>query len=587
MANPSHIYNAPGTYTVTLTVTDGDGLTDTDTATVWVVGTPPVAEANGPYGGNAGQEIAFSSAGTFDPDGTIVSYIWDWGDSSPFPGVIPNPKHTYSAAGIYVVTLTVTDNDGATATDTATVFLTGNPRAEANGPYTGYVGQLIAFSSAGTYDYDGTIDSYIWDWGDSSPFPGVIANPGHVYTTAGTKSVMLTVTDNDGNIAKDVTSVYVLTPPHAEANGPYHANPGESITFSSTGSSFPASCTWDWGDGSHPGAGNSPVHTYGSPGKQVVTLTVTDIIGGTATDTADVFVNAPPLALANGPYAGKVNELISFTSAGSADPDGTIDMYVWDWGDSSRFPGVIPNPGHRYVNPGTYTVSLTITDNDGLTATDTATVVVTEKAGAKPHAEANGPYSGKAGQEITFSSAGSSDPDGTIASYLWNWGDSTPAGVTQNPGHRYGSPGTYTVSLTVTDNDSLIGVDTAVVYVTSNSPGNPNAEANGPYSGDVGELISFSSAGSADPDGSLVSYVWDWGDSTVPGRVPNPGHRYTTPGMYTVTLTVTDNDGLIGVDTATVNVNIPPPPVPEFPSAYIPAMMIGGLLLLIWRIRKK
>jgi glucose/arabinose dehydrogenase len=86
----------------------------------------------------------------------------------------------------------------------------------------------------------------------------------------------------------------------------------------------------------------------------------------------------------------------------------------------------------------------------------------------------------------------------------------------------------------------------------SNVP--PTAEANGPYSGGAGGRILFSSAGSTDSDGSIVSYSWNFGDGTPPSSQPNPRHNYSSPGTYTATLTVTDDDGATGTDTAQVTV---------------------------------
>ncbi|MCW8997231.1 MAG: PKD domain-containing protein, partial [Kangiellaceae bacterium] len=111
-----------GNYTVTLTVTDNDGATDSATASVSVtepVNQPPTANANGPYIGTTNSAISFSSAGSTDSDGNIASYAWDFGDGNTSSSA--NPSHAYPLAGSYVVTLTVTDNDGATASTTATV----------------------------------------------------------------------------------------------------------------------------------------------------------------------------------------------------------------------------------------------------------------------------------------------------------------------------------------------------------------------------------------------------------------------------------------------------------------------------------
>jgi PKD repeat protein len=100
-----------------------------------------------------------------------------------------------------------------------------------------------------------------------------------------------------------------------------------------------------------------------------------------------------------------------------------------------------------------------------------------------------------------------------------------------------------------------LGVTVVQLNIPSNQP--PHAEANGPYEANPGQTITFSSAGSMDPDGSIVSYDWNWGDGTAQGSGAGPTHAYSTSGMKTVTLTVTDNGGATGTDTATVTIRTP------------------------------
>lgn len=171
-----------------------------------------------------------------------------------------------------------------------------------------------------------------------------------------------------------------------------------------------------------------------------------------------------------------------------------------------------------------------------------------------PIAEANGPYSGTVGGAIAFSSAGSRDPDGSIASYSWAFGDGTTS-TQANPSKSFASAGTFTATLTVTDNQGATGVDQASVTVTGGGGGNqaPVAEANGPYSGTAGSPISFSSAGSTDPDGSIASYAWSFSDGTTSTQA-NPSKSFASAGSYSATLTVTDNLGATALDQATVTV---------------------------------
>jgi PKD repeat protein len=207
-----------------------------DTVTVGSGGAnqAPNAEANGPYNGPANTAIAFTAAGSSDPDGTIATYSWTFGDGGTATGV--TPSHTYTAAGTYTATLTVTDNQGATDTDQATVTVTpagGNqpPVAEANGPYSGTPGTPITFSATGSSDPDGTIASYDWTFGDGGSAPGATAS--HTYGAGGVYAAVLTVTDNQGATDTDQATVTVTgggqTTPFTWAGSFGAVTPADSI----------------------------------------------------------------------------------------------------------------------------------------------------------------------------------------------------------------------------------------------------------------------------------------------------------------------------------------------------------------------
>ena len=143
------------------------------------------------------------------------------------------------------------------------------------------------------------------------------------------------------------------------------------------------------------------------------------------------------------------------------------------------------------------------------------------------------------GLACTASAAGSGDPDGTISSYSWNFGDGTPAASGATASHTYGAAGTYTVTLTVTDNAGA----TATATTTVNVQRAPTAAFIATC--DV-SACSFDAAASSDPDGTIASYSWNFGDGTPAGSGATASHTYATPGDYTVTLTVTDDDGATG-----------------------------------------
>ncbi len=147
---------------MTLTVTDDGGLFDTTTTTAVITdvpNTPPVADANGPYSALAGETITFDGSGSFDLDGTIVSYDWDFGDGSTGTGVAPT--HAYTEAGMFTVTLTVTDDGDLTDTTTATAIITeipNTPPVATDDDYTIDEDTTLSVAAPGVLDNDTDAD---------------------------------------------------------------------------------------------------------------------------------------------------------------------------------------------------------------------------------------------------------------------------------------------------------------------------------------------------------------------------------------------------------------------------------------------
>ncbi len=164
---------------------------------------------------------------------------------------------------------------------------------------------------------------------------------------------------------------------------------------------------------------------------------------------------------------------------------------------------------------------------------------------------------------VKLSGAGSSDTDGTIAGYSWNYGDNTTLGTGATPTHTYTNAGTYTVTLTVTDDKGATDTATRQVTVTAAANVKPTAVIGTP---DITDLtVKLSGAGSSDTDGTIAGYSWNYGDNTTLGTGATPTHTYTNAGTYTVTLTVTDDKG--ATDTATRR--SPSPPANVKPTAVI------------------
>jgi len=169
-----------------------------------------------------------------------------------------------------------------------------------------------------------------------------------------------------------------------------------------------------------------------------------------------------------------------------------------------------------------------------------------------PLANAGGPYSGAAGTAVSFSGASSSDPQGQVLTYAWNFGDNT-TGAGVSPSHTYSGTGIYTVSLTVTDTSALSATASSKATIL----GPPVANAGGPYAGTTGTTVNFSGTTSTDPQGQTLTYAWSFGDGTT-GTGASPNHTYATAGTYTVSLTVTDTSGLSGTATGKATIVAPP-----------------------------
>jgi PKD repeat protein len=206
--------------------------------------------------------------------------------------------------------------------------------------------------------------------------------------------------------------------------------------------------------GSGKGDLSSGYSSYGSVGEYSVT--------GTVPAPAS---QAPTASFTTSATTGYAPLAVSFNGSGSSDPDGTIVSYQWNFGDGTTATGA--TVGKTYTTAGTYTAVLTVTDNAGLTNSRSVVITVQSAASQPPVAAVSAStYSGVAPLPVTFYADGSYDPEGGSLSYAWNFGDnSTGSGATV--AHTYSAPGTYTATLTVTDNAGLKATKSTTITVTS------------------------------------------------------------------------------------------------------------------------
>ncbi len=415
------------------------------------------------------------------------------------------------------------------------------------------INEFITFDASLSND-DGTIVSYVWDFGNGVQASGI--EPEYLYSNSGNYDVTLTVTDDAGTSSQLTKTVVVLSTnqaPVAEAQADKTiVLVNENIQFDDD--SFDpdgniVSYFWDFGDGSTSTLAG-PLYSYSQPGQYTAILTVTDNDGATNNDSITITVNAqanqPPIAVAKADKTTvRVNENIQFDATDSSDPEDDFLVYAWFFGDNKL--SFSKTPIHSFDDEGIYNVTLTVTDTSLNVARQNIIITVVEDDFPIAIAKAD-KTTVKVGEVVNFDASESTD-DGTIESYLWNFGDNTFSDKEQ-VGHTFTSPGGYIVSLTVTDESGQSSTSKIGITVTE-SEVSPTANAKGPYSGFVNEIINFDGSSSL---GDIVKYQWTFGDGSV-AEGSQVSHTYGNVGRFVVTLTVTDQNGLTHTSQTEANVD--------------------------------
>ena len=565
----SYAFTTAGTKPVTLRAKDDRGGYYPVTKNVVVTNSPPTAcFTYSPAYPDAGEPVQFDAACSTDVDpspcGAIALYTWTFSDGGTATG--RSVRHAFSEAGAQVATLTVQDSGGATDSLAKSIAVRCvEPIADFTySPQAPTVNDEIQFTDLSTDPDGGTILAWNWSFGDGGT--STLRQPRHQYQNGGTYTVTLIVTDNCEKTDTKVVSIVVAGPSAAFTYTPSNPSTQDTVEFfdgSAGGADDIASRGWDFGDGAVSSAQN-PTHRFSVPGTYRVRLTVTTDHGATSSAERMITVlNAPPsAAFTFTPASPKVGQMVTFSAEGSGDPDGTVVMYEWDFNGDGLTDATGSSATRGFDVVGARPVTLTVTDDDG--AKDSVTRVVPVQATPPSASFVFAPETPYTGQVVTFNASASADTDGTIILYEWDFdANGTPDATGMSVTRSFPSPGVYPVSLTVTDNDMAVDVETKGVPVsvggTSGDNQSPVADFTfTPQVGDVvnlNEVVTFRADGASDPDGTIVTYEWDFdrdGRYDATGKVVS--HVYSTGGAKIVQLRVTDDDGAYGYKAKVVSV---------------------------------
>lgn len=537
----------------------------------------------------------FANASASDPDGTITAYAWTKVSGGTFTidnASILKPTVSNLQVGTYVFKLTVTDNNGATANKNITIVVNPAPNVKPNVnagsdiiltlPVNSY-----AISDASASDPDGSINTYLWQ--KVSGGTATISNPNILLPTIsnlvqGTYLFSLTVTDNGGLTNTDTMQIVVnhalnLPPICYAGNNVVITLPVNSYTFADATASDPdgsiVAYRWTLINGGtytiddatilHPTVSNLTAGTY------MFRLRVTDDSGVNAQSQVTIVVNnapnVPPVCNAGNDTTLQLPTNSYQTHATASDGDGTIVSYLWQkfqGGTATISNSAILLPLISNLVPDIYGFSLTVTDNNGATFTDTIFITVLPAPNIPPICNAGGNVIITLPVNSVQTNATASDADGVITSYSWVQTIGNPATISnasiQSPLISGLTQGVYAFRLTVTDNSgaNAFSVLTITVNHALNIPPSVNAGVDRTITSPINS-VQISGATATDIDGTIVSTVWSQlsgGGYTISNpNALNPLFSNLTQGTYRFILSATDDSSAVSRDTMTITVN--------------------------------
>ncbi len=519
--DPSYTYRSPGFYPASLVVTNEWACTDTAFQTAGVLEKPLASFATGPK--CLGDSTRFIDASQFNAD---LAYLWNFGDGTLDTGL--NPVYLYTFPGLYTAQQIIIGANGCSDTSVRQVQVLELPTAnfQAGDACLGQATTFLNLSQVGA-----TLGLvYEWELGDGTITD--LANPSHVYPTAGTFAVSLSVEDAAGCRDSATQTVQVVDLPTADFRTD-SACAGTGIQLINL-SVAPAggqivSTFWTYPGGS--ATVTNPLLTFNDPGVYPVTLEVESGQGCRDTLQRDIVIFAQRIADFGAAPVCFDDTTQFFLIGNISDPSQPDFIADWSWrfGDGAET-GALENPSHRYLEPGLFEVILTTTAAQG--CQDEFKKIIRVYAKPEPPLGINDTTC--FGQQAFLRAAIGNSSDGI------NWYENLTDSLPFQVGGTYDTepilfPRTYYVE---GFNDfgcisprvpisAFVHPDQVLELVISDTlVDRPNA------------VVDFSVIGGIE----LTEFSWQFGDGST-SELPAPVHEYLFPGIYQVTLRTKDING--------------------------------------------
>ena len=562
-----------GDHTVTASVTDSHGGTDSTSINL-TINAPPTVSIAAPTSGHTvveGTSVAFIASANDTEDGNLTASI-SW--SSSINGAIGSGGSFSTSSlsvGTHTITAEVTDSHDETRDDSISVIINPNtaPNVAITAPANNSVfleGTNITFSGTATDNEDGNISgNLVWT---SSIDTGIgFGASFQAVLSVGVHTITALVTDSHGAPNSTVITVTVHEAPVVSRTGPGDGSlhqEGDSIVFSGSATDnedgdLTTSLSWSSSVDGAIGSGGSFSTSALSAGAHTITASVTDSQGAEGSQDIAVTVNAQPSVAITTPANGFMEveaTSIGFSGTAADSEDGDIAANL-SW-ESSR-DGAIGLGGSfssDTLSVGVHTITASVTDADGGSASDAITVTVTANTG--PSVSITAPANGSTHQEgdsISFTGSANDTEDGDLTASL-TWSSNIDGSIGSGGSFSISSlaAGTHTITASVTDSHGSDGSDAitltvnAAPEVTITSPANGHSEVEG-------TSVNFVGTATDAEDGNIAgSLTWT---STIDGAIGAGASFSTTTlavGTHTITASVDDSDGGSASDAITVTI---------------------------------
>lgn len=533
-ADPVHTYSVPGSYSVSLVTTSSEGCSDTiEKVNLITIGTI-ASQFDIPDTVCQNQEYNFVNTTVPPP----ANSSWNFGDGTTSNEISPVKK--YTAPGTYRIKL-VNHFSGCVDSVSRPIFVKEAPQIDFTADNTQSC--KIPFTVQFTNLTQGN-NAYIWNFGDGTISTDI--NPNHTYTDTGSYTVTLIVGSN-GCLDSIVKSKYIqIVKPVITFNElprmgcvPLTISPIPTITVAEPVTNY----LWDFGDGTTSGS-KDPTHTYTTPGHYTVSLIVATATGCTDTLLMPEAVRAgakPHASFAANPSDVCAFQPIQFTDNST----GNVDQWLWQFGDGGS--STSQNPSYQYQDTGYFSVTLIVWSNACADTTRLNNIVH-----IKPPIAAftvNRTCRNKFRIDFLNLSIGAT-------AWSWNFGDGTTS-TKQNPSHVYSAAGNYEVTLSVT-NGTCNHTTTQAIQVINEKA----AFVADNLTVCKGSTVNFTAVNIN--AASIPGWQWNFGDDHTSTTTSTASHTYDLPGIYTVSLIITDIFGCS--DTSKLDITVFGPTARFFPS---------------------